>query len=101
MNKLWMSVSVAVAAPVLLASPAFAQKGKGKGHSVLPAPRDVLPFGKGKDDLVRPFEQPNTGNPLPPSIRDQLPPGLLDKAADQPGVANHLRKLGDDKPSAD
>src|SRR5262249_52535757 len=33
-------------------------------------------------------------DPIPPSVRSQLPPGLRDKPYDHPGVANHLGKMG-------
>src|SRR4051812_11008664 len=70
MKKLWMPVALVAAVFLALPSPAGAQKGKGngKGHSVVPAPSNVLPLGKGKDDPLPPLEHPNTGNSLPPSV---------------------------------
>jgi hypothetical protein len=105
MKKMSMSVAVvmAVAAFLASASPALAQKGKGngKGGSAPPSPGNVLPLGNGKADPVRPIEPPNAGNLLPQSTLDKLPPGLRDKPENQPGLANHLRKLGDDRPTTD
>jgi hypothetical protein len=33
-------------------------------------------------------------DPVPPLVRNQLPPGLRDLPYDHPGVANYLGKLG-------
>jgi hypothetical protein len=33
-------------------------------------------------------------DPIPPDVRNQLPPGLRDRPYDHPGVANHLARLG-------
>jgi hypothetical protein len=112
--RLYVSVVLAVAALLALAPSAHAQKGKvfgkvsalpsasampfnhGKGGA-LPSPGNVLPPGHGKVDPGRPFERVNPGNTLPHSTHEALPPGLRDKPENQPGVANHLRKLDDDK----
>jgi hypothetical protein len=96
MNKLPVSVALAIAACLALASPALAQKGKGFGKG-----GSVPPFGHGKAGPVRPFEYPKMGNSLPQSTLDQLPPGLRDKPVNQPGLANHLRKLVENKPPTD
>jgi hypothetical protein len=98
MNKLRKSISVALFATVFLALPstAFAQKGRVRWFSP-PNQGNVQPFGHDRDDAVRRIEQPRPDRDLPHSVRDQLPPGLRDKPETQPGVANHLRKLDDDR----
>lgn len=102
MNKLPVSLLTAVAALLASAAPALAQKGKGNGKGgAPPTPGKVLPFGHGKADPARPFEHPNTGNALPKATLDKLPPGLRDDPVNHPGVATHLRKLGDDNPYTD
>jgi hypothetical protein len=90
-----VSVALAVAALLALASPALAQKGKGFGRGGI-----VPPFGPGRPGPVRPFEHPNMGNSLPQSTLDRLPPGLRDKPINQPGLANHLSKLALDQQAA-
>jgi cation transport regulator ChaB len=92
MYKLWMSVSVLMLAAAFFGCPSasVAQKGKGGGGN-------FRPFDFGKGQPARPFDQPNSGNTLPQSTRDQLPPGLRDNPENHPGTANHLKKLDDAK----
>jgi cation transport regulator ChaB len=108
MKQLWFSASMAMVVAAFLALPSEAQKGKGggkgtgKGDSFTPpGTSSVLPSGHGKSEPARPFEQPKSGNSLPQEIRDKLPPGLRDMPEDHPGLANHLRKLGYEKPAVD
>lgn len=99
MKKLWMSVSVAMMVAAFLGCPSSseAQKGKGGGKGGGKGAGNFKPLDLNKGQPARPFEQPNSGNNLPQSTRDQLPPGLRDNPENHPGTANHLRKLEDAK----
>ena len=113
MTRTLLCALAALAVAAWLVAPVDAQKGKGGGkggggkgggppagrggnNSAPPARSggSFTPSGPGNSEPARSFTHPRSGNDLSQEVRDKLPPGLRDKPADHPGVANHLRKQG-------